>query len=140
MCDIAFKKENTVIPRDASVGELMGAAATTLRLSNQKNGIRGSIIHRSAMVGEYFPIKAVVKRFLHIQKNNVKKYRHIIILLGSPSTESRNHQRYACLHLVRRHQTRSYLTWHYPRKSRDTLFSCMGSDGTGIRWSREGRY
>ena len=70
LCDIAFKKGNTIIPRDAPPSELLQATAATLRLSNQKNGIRGSLIHRSAALGPYCPVKALVRRFLHLRDNN----------------------------------------------------------------------
>ena len=36
MCDIAFKRGNTIIPHTASVEDLMSAIVATLRLSNQK--------------------------------------------------------------------------------------------------------
>ena len=48
LCDIAFKNGDNIIPCNASAADIMGATAATLRLSNQKSGIRGSLIHRSA--------------------------------------------------------------------------------------------
>ena len=48
-CDVAFKKGNIIISRDAPLSELLQATASNLRLSNQKNGIRGSLVHCSAM-------------------------------------------------------------------------------------------
>jgi len=61
ICDMAFKRGNTVIPRDISAAELVGATAVTLHLSNQKKGIRGSIIHRSTAGGKYFPVAGLVR-------------------------------------------------------------------------------
>jgi len=57
-------------PLSASPEELMEATAATLRLSNQNNGIRGSITHCSAMEGPYCPVKALVRRFVHLRTNN----------------------------------------------------------------------
>ena len=44
-CDIAFKRGNNIIPRDALDTEIMGAPAAILHLSNQKNGIRGILMY-----------------------------------------------------------------------------------------------
>ena len=71
--DMAFKKGNSIISRDASDAELMEATGATLRLSNQKNGMRGSLIHRSAMSGIYCPVKALVRRFIHLRNNEAKQ-------------------------------------------------------------------
>ena len=72
ICDIAFKNGNTIIARDAPLAVLMGATAATLRLSNQKNGIRGSLIHRSAAGGIYCPVVALVRRYVHMRENHAK--------------------------------------------------------------------
>ena len=71
--DIAFKNGNVLIPFDAPAAEFLKATAATMRLSNQKNGIRGSLIHRSAMRGRFCPVKALVRRFLHLRDNNALK-------------------------------------------------------------------
>ena len=68
-CDIAFKNGNTIVPRDAPAGDILGATAATLRLSNQKNGIRGSLIHRSATGGTFCPVRALARRFIHMRTN-----------------------------------------------------------------------
>ena len=70
--DIAFKKGNTIIPRDAPIEELLEATGATLRLSNQKNGIRGAMIHQSCMKGKFCPVKALVRRFVHLREHNAK--------------------------------------------------------------------
>ena len=66
-CDIAFKNGNTIVPRDAPAADIFGATAATLRLSNQKNGIRGSLVHRSATGGTFCPVRALARRFLHMR-------------------------------------------------------------------------
>jgi len=68
--DIAFKKGDNIIARDASDEELMKATGVILMLSNQQNRIRGTMIHRCPMGGEYYPIKAIVRRFVHLRKHN----------------------------------------------------------------------
>ena len=50
--DVAFKKDNTILSRDASYEELIEATAGTLRLSNQNNGVRGAMVHCSAIKGQ----------------------------------------------------------------------------------------
>ena len=53
--DIAFKKGNTIIPRDAPIEELLEETGATLRLSNQKNGIRGGDDSSELYEGEILP-------------------------------------------------------------------------------------
>ena len=72
-CDVVFKKGNTILPRNASRGKLLTATSATMRLSNQKNSIRGAMIHRSAMEGVFFLVKALVWRFLHLRDNDAKQ-------------------------------------------------------------------
>jgi len=47
----------------------MEATAGTLRLSNQKNGVRGAMVHCSAIKCQYCPVKAVVCWFIHLRDN-----------------------------------------------------------------------
>ena len=74
--DIAFKHENTFVQRDAPNSTILQATGGTLRLSNQKNGIRGSLIHRCKLATEdttFCPIKALGRRYLHLRDNNASK-------------------------------------------------------------------
>ena len=75
LCDIAFKKGDVIIPHTASRDEILSATAATLRLSNQKNGMRGSMIHRSATSSsdKFCPVRALGRRFLHLRDNNAKQ-------------------------------------------------------------------
>ena len=50
----------------------MEATAATLRLSNQKNEFRGTLVYRSTMKGEYCPVKAMVRRYVHLRDNGSK--------------------------------------------------------------------
>ena len=71
--NMAFKKINTIISRDAPLSELLQATASTLWLSNQKNGIWGRLIHCSAVKGPNFPVKALVRRSVHLRDNKEEK-------------------------------------------------------------------
>lgn len=68
-CDIVFKKGKTVIPLPASTEKLIEATTVTIRLNNQKNGMKGSFIHCSAVKRPYCPVKALVRRFIHLRTN-----------------------------------------------------------------------
>jgi len=70
MCDMVFKCRDTINPRDASKEILMTATAATLRLSNQKNEIRASLIHFSACGSTYCPVIALVRTYLYQHDNN----------------------------------------------------------------------
>ena len=70
--DVAFKKGNSILPRNAPLLVLLTATSATLKLSNQKNGIRGSLIHRSSnsVRQKYCPVKALARRFHTLRQNN----------------------------------------------------------------------
>ena len=56
------------IPPTAPAWRIQNAVAATLRLSNQKNGIQNACIHHEANGQDYLcPVKALVRRFLHIR-------------------------------------------------------------------------
>ena len=59
LCDIVFKNGDVLITRDAPASEILAATAATLRLSNQHNGIRGSLIHCRTAGGKYSPVVAL---------------------------------------------------------------------------------
>ena len=68
--DIAFKHGDTIVPAYAPASSFLNASAATLWLSNQKNGIRGSLIHRSASnTDTHCPVKALARRYLHLRDN-----------------------------------------------------------------------
>jgi len=73
MKDMTFKNGNVIICHTATDKELMNATAATLRLSNQNNGVRGSLIHRSNKKGILSPVTALVRRFINLQNNKAKK-------------------------------------------------------------------
>ena len=70
LCDVAFKNGNSIVDRNAPASAIMAATAATLRLSNQKNGVRGSMVHRCATGGKFCPVMAVARRYLHMRDNN----------------------------------------------------------------------
>jgi len=47
----------------------MESTVGTFPLSNQKNEVRGEMVHRSAIKGQYCPVKALVRRFIHLRDN-----------------------------------------------------------------------
>ena len=75
LCDIAFKKDDTIVPHTASKEDILSATAATLRLSNQKNGMRGSMIHHSKATTsvKFCPVKALARRLIHLRDNNAKQ-------------------------------------------------------------------
>ena len=58
------------MPRDASEVELAEITSATLRLSSQINGVRDVMIHRSAMEGSFFPVKVLVRRYIHLRNHH----------------------------------------------------------------------
>ena len=72
---MSFKKGNTIISRNSPLFDLLQATAATLRLSNQKNEIRARLIHSSATEIPNWPVKELVRRFLHLLNNKAEKKR-----------------------------------------------------------------
>lgn len=65
--DITFwSHNNTVIPHTAPLHQLLQAKSATLCISNQKNGVRGSIINHEANGTISCPIRALARRVHHI--------------------------------------------------------------------------
>jgi hypothetical protein len=75
--DVTFFKRNAqgdlmALPRNASDEEIMAADAATLRISNQKNGHKGTCVHHERILdaGMACPILAIARRVLHIRKHS----------------------------------------------------------------------
>jgi hypothetical protein len=51
------------IPATASLKELLAADQVTLKLTNQKNGVRDSTLHHENVPGTFCPVKAVPCRY-----------------------------------------------------------------------------
>jgi hypothetical protein len=51
------------IPATASLEELLAADQVTMKLTNQKNGVRDSTLHHEKVPGNFCPVKAVARRY-----------------------------------------------------------------------------
>jgi hypothetical protein len=51
------------IPATASLEGLLAADQVTLKLTNQKNGVRDSTLHHENVPGNFCPVKAVARRY-----------------------------------------------------------------------------
>jgi hypothetical protein len=62
-CDITFyDKNHTIIPNTAPLATLYTAAKAAMRITNQKNGTRGSIISHDISLTKACPIRALARR------------------------------------------------------------------------------
>lgn len=65
--DVTFRDhEGYIIPNTAPLEKLLNAGAATLRITNQKNGIKGQCIHHNCNGTTYSPIKSLARRVHHI--------------------------------------------------------------------------
>ena len=65
--NVSFTKDGEILDPRAPLHRLYEATGGTLKLSNQKNGIRGSCVHHHAVAAaERCPIKALARRVHHI--------------------------------------------------------------------------
>ena len=68
--DITFRRaDHSIIPNTAPLHDLWQAKFATLRISNQKNGLRGQCIHQECTGLSTSPIKALARRVAHIMAN-----------------------------------------------------------------------
>ena len=59
-------RNGRIIPNDGDSQTLLSANEATLRISNQKNGSKGQLIHHQAFNGKDCPIKALARRINHV--------------------------------------------------------------------------
>ena len=71
--DVRLWQNNTLIPHDAPLEILLQAESATLKLDNQKNGIRGALVHHTAVSGERCPVKALARRVYHLNGKGAGK-------------------------------------------------------------------
>ena len=77
MNDVTFFKLSktceflTPLPLNASKKELLGAVASKLRISDQKNKFKGACVYHGALEGYTFsfPVKALERQVAHIRKH-----------------------------------------------------------------------
>jgi hypothetical protein len=69
--DITFRRANgTLIPNTSSLRVLQTATEATIRMPNQKNGVKGQCIHQECTGTAYSPIKSLASRVHHILSHN----------------------------------------------------------------------
>lgn len=65
--DVTFRRANgTLIPNTSSLATLLNAAEATIRMPNQKNGIKGQCIHQECTGSPHSPVKSLARRVHHI--------------------------------------------------------------------------
>jgi hypothetical protein len=69
--DITFRRrDGTLIPNASPLATLLTASEATIRMPNQKNGVKGQCIHQECTASPYSPIKSLARRVHHILSNN----------------------------------------------------------------------
>ena len=81
--DITFRNaQGRLIPNSASLPTLLTAVEATMRIPNQKNGVKGQCIHNECTGNEFSPVKCLARRVHHImsregnQDMEIYKYKH----------------------------------------------------------------
>ena len=68
--DIGFFKDGNILPRSSELSTLLTADEVTLKITNQKNGTMGQVIHQQATNNPTdCPVQAVARRVHHILSN-----------------------------------------------------------------------
>ena len=89
VCDITFyAADHTIIPNTADLSTLSTAARATMRITNQKNGARGSIISHDTSHTIACPVRALARRVHHILSQPGGSPNDIISTYYSPQTKS----------------------------------------------------
>ena len=73
--DITLRKDGYTIPNTAPLHELLQADEATLRITNQKNGVRGQCIHQQCTGTELSPIKSLARRIRNIMSISTIMYK-----------------------------------------------------------------
>jgi hypothetical protein len=75
--DITFRRaDGTLIPNNQPLATLLSATEATIRMPNQKNGVKGQCIHQECTGTLYSPVNSLARRVHDILSHN-----------GIPSTE-----------------------------------------------------
>ena len=89
VCDVTFyATDHTIIPNTADLSTLSTAARATMRITNQKNGARGSIISHDTSHTIACPVRALACRVHHILSQPTGSPNDIISTYYSPQTRS----------------------------------------------------
>ena len=88
VCDITFyDAAHTIIPNTADLSTLTNALRATMRITNQKNGTRGSIISHDKSNTTACPVQALARRVHHILSQPTSSPNDIISTYYSPQTK-----------------------------------------------------
>ena len=69
--DVPFFRDGVILDPTAPLAELEPTTGATLKLMNQKNGVRGSCVHHHAIGNQRLcPVRALAKRVHHIHANS----------------------------------------------------------------------
>jgi hypothetical protein len=78
-CDVTFwDKCHNVIPNTSSLERLYTASSVTMRIGNQKNGIRGGTINHQALHSKHCPVRALARRVHSIMSHPKGKRTQIL--------------------------------------------------------------
>lgn len=65
--DVTFRdSQGRLIPNHSDLETLLQAEEATIRITDQKNGIKGQCVHNQCTKSKYNPIKSLATRFQHI--------------------------------------------------------------------------
>jgi hypothetical protein len=69
--DVTFRNKNgNLIPNNSPLATLLTATEATIRMPNQKNGVKGQCIHQECTGVLYSPVKSMARRIHHILSNH----------------------------------------------------------------------
>jgi hypothetical protein len=86
--DVTFyDRHHNIIPNDAPLETLYTAAKATMRITNQKNGTRGSLISHDASGTTACPVRALARRIHHIMSHPQCTEDDIISTYHSPQAK-----------------------------------------------------
>ena len=79
VCDVTFyDKHHNIIPNSAPLKTLYRATKASMRITNQKNGTRGSLISHNASRTTACPVRALARRVHHIMSHSTCSDQDII--------------------------------------------------------------
>lgn len=83
--DISFRRNGIVLPTHSPLPVLLTADHVTLVLDNQKNGIRGAVLHHHAINSNFCPVKALARRVHSVMQATGDSSMPISFIRSKPS-------------------------------------------------------
>ena len=88
VANVTFRDaQHNIIPNNSSWSKLKSATEATLRIGNQKNGIKGETIHVECTGTKTSPIRSLARRVHHILSNGGSESSFIYIYYLAPDCE-----------------------------------------------------